>query len=120
MALSSLSSRVQILPAATPAAVRPSKRVLQVTAKQDMPRKLVSRSGVAAAAAAILLSVRTETLTNHGMQIECGRPLAVCAAYVAQECCLLTCHITSMLVIAMQASPVFAQSSSPQVLEPPA
>ena len=35
---------------------------------------------MAAAAAAILLSVRTETLTNHGMQTECGRPLAVCAA----------------------------------------
>lgn len=37
---------------------------------------------MAAAAAAILLSVR---LTKHGMQTEPGLPLAVCAAYVAQK-----------------------------------
>ena len=32
---------------------------------------------MAAAAAAILLSVRTETLTNHGTQTERGRPFAL-------------------------------------------
>ena len=89
MALTSLSSRVQILPAATPAAVRPSKRVLQVTAKQDMPHKLVSRSGMAAAAAAILLSVRTETLTKHGMQTERALSLRSVRCIVVQEYWLL-------------------------------
>ena len=68
MALTSLSSRVQILPTTSPAVVRPSKRVVQVTAKQDMPHRLVSRSGMAAAAAAILLTVRSLLLSHHGMQ----------------------------------------------------
>ncbi|KAL3137858.1 hypothetical protein ABBQ38_005111 [Trebouxia sp. C0009 RCD-2024] len=68
MALTSLSARVQILPTKS-AAVRPSKRVLQVTAKQDMPQRLVSRSGMAAAAAAILLTASPVFAQNAAPQM---------------------------------------------------
>ena len=91
MALTSLSSRAQILSTVSPAAVRPSKRVLQITAKQDMPHTVVSRSGMAAAAAAILLTVRTET---HSMQIGRSR-LFACAHDLHRENVLFCCRVMS-------------------------
>ena len=60
MAMTSVATRAQILPLATAPSVRPSRRALQVIAKQNMPQQLAARSGMAAAAAAMLL-----TVTSH-------------------------------------------------------
>ena len=58
MAMTSVSSRAQMLPVAAPAtAVRPARRVVQVVAKQEMSQRLVARTGMAAAAAVALLVV---------------------------------------------------------------
>ena len=82
MAMTSVASRAQILPATTSAAVRPSRRVVQVIAKQNMSQKVAARSGVAAAAAAILLTVRPSN-----RQTACMLYTALCV--LARSVCLL-------------------------------